>query len=129
MGKRPEITFILAWLLPGLGHLYLGKRLKAAVLGVTLIAAFFVGSFTAGRGVVSVKEHPYAFLAQVCAGGPTLATMAISSHLRQPDEDWRKIDPLTDIGLLYTIVAGLLSIVVLIDAFETSLKGIKKSAD
>jgi hypothetical protein len=129
MKRSPEIACILAWLVPGLGHLYIGKRLKAAVLGLTLILAFSVGALTSGRGAVSVKEHGYAFLAQVGAGGPAFATLALSSHLREPKEDARKVDPLVDIGFLYTMVVGLLNIVVIFDAFETALKEKKSRAD
>lgn len=127
--KSAVVASILAWLLPGLGHLYLGKRLKAAVLGVTLILAFFIGAFTSGRGVVSVEEHRYAFLAQVGASGPTFATLALTSHLRVPKEDARRVDPLVDIGLLYTMVAGLLNIVVIGDALETAIRRRRKNAD
>lgn len=127
--KSPEIAGILAWVVPGLGHFYLGKRLKGAVLGLALIIAFFVGAFTSGRGAVSVKEHRYAFLAQVGAGGPTFATLALSPHLPAGKEDARRVDPLFDIGLLYTMVVGLLNIVVIGDAFETALKERKSRAD
>ncbi|MFH1422896.1 MAG: DUF6677 family protein [Planctomycetota bacterium] len=128
--KRPEIAVLLAWLVPGLGHFYIGKRLKSLIFGTTLIVAFFIGAFTSGRNVVSVEEHKIAFIGQIGSGIPALTTLILASAGDKPViKDMRKIDPLFDIGLLYTVVAGLLNFIVTADAFEIALKEKKKSGN
>jgi len=37
------VACVLAWLLPGLGHLYLGKKGRAAVFFLVVVATFGLG--------------------------------------------------------------------------------------
>lgn len=113
----PEIAAILAWLVPGLGHYYLGRRPKALILLCAILTAFVIGMVLADFRPVSVSEHKYAFIAQMGAGGPTLLVLLVTGG--GPVEDTgRAVDPLYSIGLLYTMVAGLLNYVVACDAYE-----------
>ena len=41
--KNRHLAAFLAWLVPGLGHLYQGRRGKAALYATTILGLFFVG--------------------------------------------------------------------------------------
>jgi hypothetical protein len=118
--RIPEVAAILAWLVPGLGHFYLGHRPKAIILLCAILTAFVIGIVLADFEAISIPEHKYAFFAQVGTGGPTLLTLLITGgEVSQPE---RAIDPLHSVGLLYTMVAGLLNFVVACDAYERAAR-------
>jgi hypothetical protein len=123
-GQRrvPEIAAVLAWLVPGLGHFYLGQRPKAIILLCAIMTAFVVGVALADFQAISIEHHKYAFFAQIGAGGPTLSVLAATAGGLAPPGG-REVDPLHSVGLLYTMVAGLLNFVVACDAYERVAKG------
>jgi hypothetical protein len=119
--RIPEVAAILAWLVPGLGHFYLGQRPKAVILFFAIITAFVIGIIIADFEAVSIPEHKYAFFAQMGIGGPTLLTLVVTGGV--VSETGRAVDPLHSIGLLYTMIAGLLNFVVACDAYERVARG------
>ena len=70
---------------------------------------------------ISIPEHKYAFFAQMGTGGPTLLVLLVTGG--EVSEAGRVIDPLHSVGLLYTMVAGLLNFVVACDAYERAARG------
>ena len=41
--KRAALSVVLTWLLPGLGHFYLGRRRRAALYGFIILLMFVLG--------------------------------------------------------------------------------------
>jgi hypothetical protein len=134
-GRHPELAAVLGFLVPGLGHVYLGKYFKGVVAFAFLIGLYCSGLFiTRGECVSLDKErgHPYAFFAQVGCGLPTgLALLRSHAYevrkffggnpdLPEPDnvEDDSYVQrlPRLDEGLLYTMIAGLLNLLLIHDA-------------
>ncbi len=52
----------LAWLLPGAGHLVLGRRVRAAVFGGVVAAAFVTGLLLHGELVLPHPGDPFSWL-------------------------------------------------------------------
>jgi hypothetical protein len=118
----PEVAAVLAWLVPGLGHFYLRQRPKAIILLCAIMSAFVIGIILADFQAISIEQHKYAFFAQIGAGGPALSVLAATAGgLAAPAG--REVDPMHSIGLLYTMVAGLLNFVVACDAYERAARG------
>ena len=46
--KDPALAGFLAWLVPGLGHLYQGRRAKAALFFVCIMGTFIYGCYLGG---------------------------------------------------------------------------------
>lgn len=123
---RAPVAGLLTWILPGLGHFYLGDRGRGLVLLVAVSATFWTGVAVGGvRATIDPQGHKLWFTAQLCTGGNTLAAFA----LRQQVERHRTEDETsastnywlsTDIGVHYTGVAGLLNILVILDAIGRS---------
>ena len=110
-------ALVLGWLIPGAGHFLYGRKAKAIYFGVLILLAFAVGMWL-GEGCVvhSVKFGLY-LIAQIWVGGPTLLALDLTKFERITGDI-----PYLDVGLLFTAVAGLLNIVVLVDLYETHLR-------
>ena len=111
MNKNPVPTVLLAWLLPGAGHWYLGHRVRGAVLCFLIVTTFTLGVLLTEGGCVSVGRHPYAFALQIFNGaitGVTALLTAGSSEL--------PASKLNDFGMLLTLVAGALNVLLIADA-------------
>jgi len=74
--RNPGVAAFLAWLVPGLGHLYQGRMAKAALFFVTICGLFFYGSWLGSWRVVYLRwdneEWRFSYLAQFAVGLPAL---------------------------------------------------------
>jgi hypothetical protein len=110
---------LLAWLLPGAGHLYLGRTAKGLVLLGAIGALFVLGVHMDARLKPYVGlEDPLAFLrsvAQMAIGLPYFMARALGFEAGD-------VTSVThEYGNTFTEVGGLLNILVLLDAWDTAL--------
>ena len=112
--KNPFLAFLLAWLIPGAGHWYLGRREKAVLFFWVLILLFGAGFLMGELRNVTLRDHPYYFLGQIFLGLPSLAAMLLTAGM----EPFGAAIPGLDLGFLYTTCAGLLNGLVMLDAHE-----------
>lgn len=110
-------ALLLTWLLPGTGHLRYGLRAKALLFSANLLVLFAVGIWLGEGRVVHPDRFPLYLLAQIWLGGPTLAVLLLTRDLRITHDIAH-----LDAGLLFTAVAGLLNLVVLVDLYEHHLR-------
>jgi len=127
---RVPIAGLLAWVLPGLGHIYLGFRTRGIIFAVTITVTFWAGAAIGGvRGTVNPRQRTGWFIAELCTGGNTLAACALRSGVSPRPQ--QKIDSTPyqntraeylgpslsiEIGIVYASVAGLLNLLVILDA-------------
>lgn len=120
---RVPLAGVLALLFPGLGHWFIGDRgrgmIFCAVIGVTFWCGVAIGGV---RSTVDVEERKAWFAAQLCAGsqavvvliGQRIAAAAIGTEAGAeglPRAYW----PSEDLAVVYTGVAGLLNLLVILD--------------
>lgn len=117
------IAGFLAWLVPGLGHIYLGHRVRGMICLVTITVTFWTGVAIGGvQGTVDPRERTLWFMAQLCTGGNTLAAYGLHSFVEpRQSAGQRSAAALahwlsSDVGVHYTGVAGLLNLLVILDA-------------
>lgn len=109
----PTLAAGLTWLIPGLGHLLQGRRLRAFVIFALLVGAFAAGTFLAEGSNLSRERHFYYWSGQFFLGLPSLLTEIISG--RPPvTGPIRSVDA----GLTFGCIAGLLNILAMLDAFR-----------
>ena len=119
---RVPVAGLLAWILPGLGHFYLGDHARGLVFLVTITVTFWSGVAIGGvASTVNPQGRKLWFMAQVCTGGNTLAAYALTSRgrgdLSTPKEPHVPRSWLSaDVGVHYTGVAGLLNLLIILDA-------------
>ncbi len=112
------LTVVCAWLLPGLGHWWVGHRVRGAIIFVVITLTFWTGVAVGGvRSTVAPRENGAWVAAQVCMGPQALGAMYVSNELRaRPDQHTYKAPwPASSIGVVYAGVAGLLNLVVILD--------------
>lgn len=174
--RNPLFAAVLAWLVPGLGHLYQGRSFKGRLFLVTILGTFLLGWWIGGGRVVYHEWQPgekrLAFIGQAGIGlvaipafiqsrllnGPARQPLACSRLFappvrtrqyisanyaarlvatepaivaddffdRQPLKQFRgdelaiwqfQLGRAFDIGTLYTMLAGMLNILVVFDAW------------
>jgi hypothetical protein len=110
---------LLAWLLPGAGHLYLGRVAKG-LLFLGSIGSLFVLGVAMDAGL---KPHLgfddllalLRSLAQMCLGAPYFVARALGY------EAGLVTSVSHEYGNTFTEVAGLLNVLVILDAYDTAL--------
>lgn len=142
--KNPALAALLAWLWPGLGHLYQGRTTKGILFMVCILITYFWGLAMGDSHVVYASfrqpEVRYPFLLQVGVGIPAVPAIIhaaapqlgnalfgewmappISSGDPQVHDElatWHeRLKGYFDIATLYTMVAGLLNFLVIFDAY------------
>jgi hypothetical protein len=142
--RDPLKAAFLAWLIPGWGHLYQGRKGKA-ILYASCILGLYVMGMVMGEGKivywrwVSPFNNPEKFclyyLGQFWVGLAALpaliqGTLAhfgrdpiLGGFLAEPSQNvlnglHPRLGKLVEIGTIYTTVAGLLNILAIYDAYE-----------
>lgn len=124
-GTDAGLAVVLGWLVPGAGHLYLGRRRKALLLFVFIMGTFLAGQALARFRCVFYRTTPMLksrlwFYGQAGVGLPT----AIFSLLNEPKTEGDEADmrfryrPGFEIGTLWTTVAGLLNLLAVVDVYD-----------
>ena len=119
---RVPTAGLLSWLIPGLGHIYLGERARGWIFLVAITATFWTGVAVGSvQSTVAPRARKLWFAAQLFTGGNTLA--AYSLHYYVDPESARSTQQAipsywasADVGVHYTGVAGLLNLLVILDA-------------
>ena len=108
---------VLAWLIPGAGHYHIGRTQKALLYFSVITITFVAGVLLAQGRNLSYERDAVYFLAYAFNGVETFIGMQVTAAL----EHDRTI-PNLHVGFLYTAVACLLNLVVMIDFYNTCLR-------
>jgi hypothetical protein len=117
-GANPVLVCLLAWLIPGAGHLWAGRRFKGLVFLVTLPLMFAIGLLLQGRIFPFEPGQPLVALASLADLGIG-ATYFVARALGQGGGNVVAIT--YEYGNAFLIVAGLLNMLVVIDAWDIAL--------
>lgn len=120
---RVRVAVLLAFLFPGAGHLYLGRRPRAFFLGGMVLATFLAGMAIADFRNISLDRHPVWALAHAF-GGLMSAIAGLSTRNLMIEGS----DPLYPVGCLYSGVACLMNMLVMIDAYDLARKDAVEAA-
>ena len=126
--RNPLVALILGWLFPGGGHFYLGHVGKGIffflILAGTFLAGVMIGGYddvafpspnanTPSSDVTSRIVMRVIPIAQALDGVVTFATAKAAAAAEKDNQYLGDYE----VGLLYTCVAGLLNLIVMLDAF------------
>jgi hypothetical protein len=112
MIPRALLMAVLAWLVPGLGHAGQKCWWKAIYFGILVLGTFALGVWLGDGASVSEGRAPWHLYGQYGAALPAW----IAERLGEAPTG-ETIDRL-ELGLLFTTVAGILNVVVVVDAYE-----------
>jgi hypothetical protein len=109
---------LASWAVPGAGHLWFGRRQKAAVFMAVLPLMFLIGLMLEGRIFPFEFREPLVALAAVADLGLGLPWMIA----RLVDAGEGTVTVATyEYGNCFLIVAGLLNFLVILDAFDIAM--------
>lgn len=112
---RLVLLCVAGWLIPGAAHFWLGRRQKAVVFLLALIAMFAIGLYLEGRIFPFELSEPLVFLEAVAnagLGGPWLTARMLGAGAGQ-------VTAVTyEYGNTFLIVAGLLNFLIVLDAYD-----------
>ena len=118
MSRRTITAMVLAYLIPGAGHLYLGKRARAMTFFCIVVLMFVVGLsidgdlYTLNRSGGALLRL-LASLGSMGAGLLYFVAAAIGAH--------GDVTSITyEHGTAFTITAGLMNLLLVLDAFDIS---------
>ncbi|HZN34226.1 MAG TPA: DUF6677 family protein [Pirellulaceae bacterium] len=136
--RDPHVAALFAWLWPGAGHLYQRRYLKAVLFAVCILATYFFG-LALGEGKVvyaawNSADKRWQYPLQLGVGLPAAPALVQSLIVRRggdpilgglmrpprPGElsQWhRDLNLRFELGTLYTMIAGLLNILAIWDAY------------
>ena len=127
---------VLAWILPGAGHFYLGHRGLAAVFFIAISFPFWTGVALGGvKDSVNPRANKWLFLAEMCSGGYTtvcfIASNQITARIQaKPPQERAKAAvrytsyfPESDVAQIYLATAGLLNLLAVLDALARAQNG------
>jgi hypothetical protein len=117
---RPGLILLqlAAWVVPGAGHLWLGRRQKGLVFLVVLPLMFAIGLALDGRLFPFDVSQPLVALAAVADLGLGLPYLIA----RLTDAGAGSVISITyEYGNAFVIVSGLLNFLVMLDAFDIAM--------
>jgi hypothetical protein len=139
-GFSALLSCVLAWLLPGAGHFYLGKRRRAAVFFLVVFATFMLGLLNEGHSYLADRQQPLTYLGTFAniAIGPLEFLSRRSTYHRlvyalPADENSPeaqvlltamrdKVKVVTDeYGTTFLLTAGLMNMLLILDAFDIAI--------
>ncbi len=145
----PLLALFLAWLVPGAGHMYLGRLTRGAIIFVTISATFWAGVAMGGVLTVDRDEERWWFVAEMFTGVYGLVgwqrQRAVARELADKPEIARAtgamerqmlidrelaeqgialVAPVATVARAYAGVAGLLNLMCAFDALLLSLLGV-----
>jgi hypothetical protein len=118
--KKIKAVFatLCALLFPGLGHLVLGKWIRALLFAFAILLLFALGIFLEGKLYYLDLSQPILnlpFLASASTGLPYLLARSWgygAGNLENPSFDY---------GTTFVVVAGLLNLLVTLNAYDISV--------
>lgn len=114
-GLDPALAAATSWLVPGLGHVLQGRKVRGLAVFVMLVGLFGLGCGLAQGANLDRERHFYYWAGQFLLGSPAIAAELIHGHARVT-EDIRYVDA----GVVLGCVAGMLNILVMLDAYGWS---------
>jgi TM2 domain-containing membrane protein YozV len=114
--RRGVTAALLAWIVPGLGHFYLGRRRTGILFAIIVTVCFVLGLSFEGRLYTIEQGQPLTILATFAvygAGILNLAARALSSNV-----GGTVLAPTYEYGCAYILTAGLMNLLLMLDAWD-----------
>jgi len=114
--RSPYLAMALAWLVPGLGHFYLGRRKTAAAFALIVTLAFVAGLSFQGRLYSVEAGQPLTILATFAVYGAGLLNLA--ARLFSENPGGAILATTYEYGCAYLLTSGLMNLLLVLDAWD-----------
>lgn len=109
-----QLAMLFAFLIPGAGHLYLGRKARAAAFFVIVLAMFIVGLLIDGKLYTAERGQPLTMLATF--GSMGLGIPYFAARMMGTFGDVGSIT--YEYGTAFTLTAGLMNLLLVLDAYD-----------
>lgn len=144
--KNRHLALALAWMVPGLGHLYQGRTRKGILYAGCILSLFLIGLAMGDWKIIywrwvnpaaNTEAFCFNYIGQFWAGLVALPALIqgtlrwmgqapfplLGGFMAEPTQVeinglYPRLGKFVEIGTLYTTVAGLLNILAMYDAYE-----------
>jgi TM2 domain-containing membrane protein YozV len=114
--RHPVVAMVLAWLVPGLGHFYLGRRRTAAGYAVIVTVTFLLGLSFQGRLYSVEPGQPLTILATFAVYGAGL--LNIAARVLSDNPGGTILAVTYEYGCAYLLTAGLMNLLLVLDVYD-----------
>lgn len=114
----PALVVALAWLVPGLGHLLLGRRQRAAVFALVVVVSFVVGILCQGELILPKAGDPLSYVAAVATVGNGILFF-IAKFLGLGDGVPTAVT--YEYGNAFLLTAGVMNLLLMLDAYDMAV--------
>jgi hypothetical protein len=115
---RALAAVALAWLFPGLGHFYLGRRRTAIAFALIVSACFALGLSFEGRLYTIEDGQPLTILATFAVSGAGLWN--IGARVFSSNPGGTVLAPTYEYGCAFLLTAGLMNLLLMLDAWDVA---------
>jgi len=112
----PGLAAVLAWVFPGLGHLYLGRRRTALLYAAIVTVTFVLGLSFQGRLYTIDSSQPLTILATFAVSGAGL--LNIAARFLSDNPGGAILAPTYEYGCAYLLTAGLMNLLLMLDVWD-----------
>lgn len=109
------VAAVAAWLVPGAGHLYLGRRARGIAFFLLVLAAVVVGCSLQGNLYRVLPNQPLTLLATLGSMGMGLPYAVLRWGL---DYQGDIVAPGYEYGTAFLLTAGLMNLLLVLDAWD-----------
>ena len=113
----PVLAMVLAWLVPGLGHFYLGRRGRALLFFLIIVVCLWVGCSLQGNLYRPLPGQPLTLLATLGAMGMGIPYFALRYGLGYAGDI---VGAGYEYGTAFLLTAGLMNWLLMLDAWDIS---------
>ena len=114
---NPVLAMVLAWLVPGLGHFYLGRRGRAALFFLLIVVSLWVGTSLQGNLYRPVPGQPLTLLATLGAMGMGVPYFLLRYGMGYAGDI---VGAGYEYGTAFLLTAGLMNWLLMLDAWDIS---------
>lgn len=111
------LAVLLAWLIPGAGHFYLGRRLRGISFFGLVMVSFFVGMALEGHMFVMVGDQPLSRLGTLASMGTGLPYFLGRFVFEYQGDIYSQG---YEYGKAFLLTAGLMNLLLILDAWDIS---------
>jgi hypothetical protein len=115
---HPAVAALLAWIFPGLGHAYLGRRKTAIAYAAIVAVTFLLGLSFEGRLYTIDRSQPLTILATFAVSGAGLLNVA--ARFLSDNPGGTILAPTYEYGCAYLLTAGLMNLLLMLDAWDVA---------
>lgn len=117
--SRRWIALVLAWLFPGLGHFFLGRRKEALVYAAVVTATFVLGLSFQGRLYSIEPGQPLSILATFAVSGTGLLNLA--ARLLSDNPGGAVLAVTYEYGCAFLLTSGLMNLLLMLDVWDMAV--------